>query len=571
MATNHDPTVIPMIERHRCDLPETNTSDPETLTEEAVLSFHNISYRETVQSGFPLRKKTQVIERLSNINGIMKPGLNAIMGPQDGCRSLLLDVLAARRDPCGLSGDILVNGKPRPANFKCTSGYVPQNDVVLGTVTVRDNLEFSAALRLPLTITRDEKRRRIDEVLELLHLDKDQNTKPRCKEVRKRTSIAMELIAEHPIVFLDDPTTGLDLGTTTDIILVLRGLSKKGRTIIFSINQPQYSIFRFFDSLTLVASGKVMLHGPAQDALEYFTSAGYKYESHDNPADFFLDIINGGFSDIEEECQEADEHKGLFGRRYQVIEKLANMYAQSRLHSDTRTQLDQLLGEQNLERSSTVVTTYVTPFWHQLRWITWRSFRNFTGFPWVTVIQAIIAVILAVLMSITFRLPQNVCTEVKTRAGLLFFLTGFECILSISAGELFMMDRNQFLHEHSSGYYRASSYFFGKLLADLIPRRLLPSITFTLITYVIAGMKTGVKGFFMMLFTVLMLASSASSLSLSLGAGGNTAAVPTTMITIYLMFMLFFSGLSLFSITFMTKLSWVLYVSIPHYGFKMYW
>ena len=67
MASNNDPTVIPMIERPHCDLPETNTSDPKTLTEEAVLSFHNISYRETVQSGFPLWKKTQVIERLSNI------------------------------------------------------------------------------------------------------------------------------------------------------------------------------------------------------------------------------------------------------------------------------------------------------------------------------------------------------------------------------------------------------------------------------------------------------------------------------------------------------------------------
>ena len=67
MASNNDPTVISMIERHLCDLPETNTSDLKTLTEEAVLSFHNISYQETVQSGFPLRKKAYVIERLSNI------------------------------------------------------------------------------------------------------------------------------------------------------------------------------------------------------------------------------------------------------------------------------------------------------------------------------------------------------------------------------------------------------------------------------------------------------------------------------------------------------------------------
>ncbi|KAL1763684.1 ATP-binding cassette sub-family G member 3, partial [Sigmodon hispidus] len=50
-------------------------------------------------------------------------------------------------------------------------------------------------------------------------------------------------------------------------------MSMRGRTIIFSINQPQYFIFRFFDSLTLVSSGKVMFHGPAQEALEYFTSA----------------------------------------------------------------------------------------------------------------------------------------------------------------------------------------------------------------------------------------------------------------------------------------------------------
>ncbi|XP_021018559.1 ATP-binding cassette sub-family G member 3 isoform X2 [Mus caroli] len=541
MASNKDPTVISMIERHLCDLPETNTSDLKTLTEEAVLSFHNISYQETVQSGFPFRKKTYVIERLSNISGIMKPGLNAIMGPQDGSRSLLLDVLAARRDPCGLSGDILINGKPRPANFKCTSGYVPHNDVVLGTVTVRDNLEFSAALRLPVTITRDEKRRRINEVLELLHLNKEQNIKPRSKELRKRTSIAMELVTEHPILFLDDPTTGLDLRTTTDVILVLRRMSKKGRTIIFSINQPQYSIFRFFDSLTLVASGKVMFHGPAQDALEYFRSAGYNYESHNNPADFFLDVINGSFSDIldtEGHSHEDDNYEELFERQYQVTGKLANMYAQSPLYSETRAILDQLLGEQKLERSSAVETTCVTPFCHQLGWIICRSFKNFKGFPWVTVIQAIITVILAAAVGTAFRVLKNDCIEVQMR------------------------------HEHTSGYYRVSSYFFGKLLAELIPRRLLPSTVFSLITYVIAGVKMSMNCFFTMICTIMVLAYSASSLPLSIGAGENAVAVPTLLVTIYFVFMLFFSGLSLYSGSFLPKLSWIQYFSIPHYGFR---
>ncbi|CAO2639102.1 ATP-binding cassette sub-family G member 3, partial [Lemmus lemmus] len=130
-------------------------------------------------------------------------------------------------------------------------------------------------------------RRRINEVLELLCLDKESNVKPRSKELRKRTSIAMELVAEHPILFLDDPTTDLDWSATIDVISILRRMSMRGRTIIFSINQPPYSIFKQFDSLTLVASGKVMFHGPAQEALEYFKSAGYNYDSHNNPADFF--------------------------------------------------------------------------------------------------------------------------------------------------------------------------------------------------------------------------------------------------------------------------------------------
>ncbi|KAL6031849.1 hypothetical protein STEG23_003154, partial [Scotinomys teguina] len=253
MSSNDVPVTIPMTERNPSDLPGMDTSDPNTLTGEAVLSFHDVSYRETVQSGFPFRKKISGIERLSNIR--------------------LLNVLAARKDPRGLSGDILINGKPRPAHFKCVSGYVPQNDVVMRTVTVRDNIEFSAALRLPMTVTREERRRRINEVLELLHLDKVADVKPRSKELKKRTSVAMELVAEHPILFLDDPTTGLDLRTTINVILVMKRMSMRGRTIIFSINQAQYNIFRIFDSLTLVASGKVMYHGPAQEALEYFTSA----------------------------------------------------------------------------------------------------------------------------------------------------------------------------------------------------------------------------------------------------------------------------------------------------------
>ncbi|KAK7828740.1 hypothetical protein U0070_006525 [Myodes glareolus] len=381
----------------------------------------------------------------------------------------------------------------------------------------------------------------------------------------------MELVTEHPILFLDDPTTGLDLSTTTDVISVLKMMSRRGRTITFSIKQPPYSIFRLFDSLNLVASGKVMFHGPAQEALEYFKSAGYNYDSHNNPADFFLDIINGSFSallDTEEDGHDVEKDKDLSERQHQVTENLANMYAQSSEYSKMRTELDPLLGKQNAgRRSVSEAITCVTPFWYQLGWIIHRSLKNIKGFPRIIIIKATITAIVALVLGTVFHVLQNDCTAVQGRAALLFLLTSFECITGMTTGELFVIDRDCFLHEHTSGYYRVSSYFLGKLLGDLVPRRLLPSIIFTVIVFSMTGVITDVKGFFTMIFTIMMLACCTSSMPLSLGAGENAAAAPTELITIYFTFMLLISGLSLYSVNLMRDLSWIKYLSIPHYGF----
>ncbi|XP_029886731.1 broad substrate specificity ATP-binding cassette transporter ABCG2-like isoform X2 [Aquila chrysaetos chrysaetos] len=266
----------------------------------SVVSFHNIQYSVKQSSGFLCKRKTVEKKILHNVYGIMKPGLNAILGPTGSGKSSLLDVLAARKDPAGLSGEVLIDGIPQPPNFKCISGYVVQDDVVMGTMTVRENLHFSAALRLPSSISVKEKEERVTQILSELGLTKVADAKVGTELIRgvsggerKRTNIGMELITEPPVLFLDEPTTGLDASTANAVLTLLKKLSRRGRTIIFSIHQPRYSIFKLFDSLTLLALGKVLYHGPAKQALEYFSSIGYECEPFNNPADFFLDIING--------------------------------------------------------------------------------------------------------------------------------------------------------------------------------------------------------------------------------------------------------------------------------------
>lgn len=104
-------------------------------------------------------------------------------------------------------------------------------------MTVRECLEFSAKLKL--TGTLESKLARVDKIIDELRLSKAQDTKiggPLVKGVsggeRKRTSIGVELITDPNLIFLDEPTTGLDSFTATSVMETLKDLSKKGRTIV---------------------------------------------------------------------------------------------------------------------------------------------------------------------------------------------------------------------------------------------------------------------------------------------------------------------------------------------------
>uniref|UniRef100_A0A3Q1GUM1 ABC-type xenobiotic transporter n=1 Tax=Acanthochromis polyacanthus TaxID=80966 RepID=A0A3Q1GUM1_9TELE len=170
--------------------------------------------------------------------------------------------------PSGLSGEVLIDGAPQPPNFKCLSGYVVQDDVVMGSLTVRQNLRFSAALRLPESVPQREKEARVNHLITELGLTKVADS--------KKLKITLMLYLDHILL----------------IHLFFR-MAEQGKNIILSIHQPRYSIYRLFDTLTLLVSGKLVYHGRAQSALAVFNKIGYHCEQNDNPADFFLDVING--------------------------------------------------------------------------------------------------------------------------------------------------------------------------------------------------------------------------------------------------------------------------------------
>ncbi|NXL05492.1 ABCG2 protein, partial [Mesembrinibis cayennensis] len=547
----------------------------------SILTFHNICYHVKMKTGFLCWQKTADKEVLRDVNGIMRPGLNAILGPTGSGKSSLLDILAARKDPHGLSGDILINGAPQPANFKCTSGYVVQDDVVVGTLTVRENLKFSAALRLPKSVKEQEKNERVNQIIKELGLSKVADSKVGTQFIRgvsggerKRTSIGMELITDPAILFLDEPTTGLDASTANAVLLLLKRMSKQGKTIIFSIHQPRYSIFRLFDSLTLLAAGRVLYHGPAQHAIEYFQSIGYECEPYNNPADFFLDIINGdstavAMSKIEEtNTAESTEEHAEYNKT--LAENLAEKYTNSAYYQETKAVLENSsLGNKKKTKAVFRQITYANSFLHQLKWVSKRTFKNLVGNPQASIAQLCVTAFLGLVVGAIFFGLKEDSAGLQNRLGAMFFLTTNQCFSSISAIELFVVEKKIFIHEYISGYYSTSPYFISKLMADLIPMRTMPSIIFTCIIYFMLGkygLKPTVEAFFTMMFTLMMVSYTATSMALAIAAGQSVVAVANLLMTITFVFMIIFSGLLVNLTSVMSWLSWLKYFSIPRYG-----
>uniref|UniRef100_A0A3B3V2R7 Broad substrate specificity ATP-binding cassette transporter ABCG2 n=1 Tax=Poecilia latipinna TaxID=48699 RepID=A0A3B3V2R7_9TELE len=515
----------------------------------STVSFHSIQYKVQMRSGFFCRAKPNPKEVLMDLNGIMRPGLNAILGPTGSGKSSFLDILAGRKDPLGLSGDVLVDGAPQPPNFKCLSGYVVQEDVVMGTLTVRQNLSFSAALRLPASVPQSEKEAQVDHLLRELCLTKVADTKLTrgiSGGERKRTSIGMELIIDPAVLFLDEPTTGLDASTANSVLLLLKRMASHGRTIIMSIHQPRYSIYRLFDTLTLLVGGRMVYHGPASNALDYFTNIGYPCEPHNNPADFFLDVINGDF------MKPTNVHDTELGStRQNIEERLVEEFKNSSYASDTRAELRRILQTKEcISQMRPGNITYNTSFLHQLQWVFQRTFQNLMLTPQTSVAQVGVNVFLALVVGAIFFTVQDDQSGLQNRSE---------------------------KHEYISGYYRVSVYFLSKILCDLAMRTV-TSVIFSVVVYFLIGLKSTVEAFLTFTFTVTLVAYTATAMTMAISANQSVVALANIFMTITFVFMMslhvdpclqIFSGLLVNLPSIVDWLAWLKYFSIPRYGFAL--
>ncbi|GKB66677.1 AAA+ ATPase domain-containing protein [Tanacetum coccineum] len=202
------------------------------------------------------------LQLLYDITGAFRPGvLTALMGVSGAGKTTLLDVLAGRKTSGTIEGDIKIGGYPKVQDtFARISGYCEQTDVHTPQITVEESVIFSAWLRLHHEVDSNTKYRFIEEILETVELYamKDAlvgipGVSGLSTEKRKRLTIAVEVVVNPSIIFMDEPTTGLDARSAAIVMRAVKNIVDTCRTIVCTIHQPSIDIFEAFDEVRVVS------------------------------------------------------------------------------------------------------------------------------------------------------------------------------------------------------------------------------------------------------------------------------------------------------------------------------
>lgn len=234
---------------------------------------------------------------LDDISLSVKPReLIGLLGPSGAGKSTLMNALNGFVKPSG--GKVLYNGVDLYQNLdalKSTIGFVPQEDIMHRQMTVRRCLYYAAKLRLPEDLSDEEINRRVEEMLETLKLDPQRWDNPVATlsgGQRKRVSLGIELLPKPGVLFLDEPTAGLDPRTETLMMMLFRQLANQGSTII--VTTHLLGSFGVLDKVVVLMQGRLIYYGPGTKFLQYFKAEAppdiYDDLTDNNTAPYSLEL-----------------------------------------------------------------------------------------------------------------------------------------------------------------------------------------------------------------------------------------------------------------------------------------
>ncbi|XP_061185805.1 protein white-like [Saccostrea echinata] len=456
---------------------------------------------------------------LHNVSGEIKPGrLVAIMGASGAGKTTLMNVLTFRNiRSLSIDGVIKINNRTvNKEDMNNMSAYLQQEDLFLGTMTVREHLQFKAYLQMDADVKTRE--RKVEEVIFELGLSKcadsvidmPYSNKRISGGERKRLSFAAELLTNPPLMFCDEPTSGLDSFMASSVIQSLKMLVHKGHTVLCTIHQPSSEVFALFDEIYLLAEGHCVFTGYTMYALDFFKRHGYPCPLNYNPADHF--ILTLAMVPGHEQTCHAKIHK--LRSEFEKAKELQfyNSEYPSSHSSDGKT-----------------LPRYQAPFLKQLRHLLWRSWITNIRNPNLVKIKFAEAILFAVILGLFYLKTDNDYKQddVMNINGCIFFAIvslSLDTILPIL--NVFPCEVPVFVREYGCKLYRIDVYYLSKIIVEIPFLVIIPTIFMSILYWMSGFVYTGIE-FFTAIGIAILVANTAAGFGyvISAGAPSITAAL----------------------------------------------
>ncbi|KAK9922025.1 hypothetical protein M0R45_030508 [Rubus argutus] len=445
---------------------------------------------------------------LNRVSGYAQPDrIMALMGPSGSGKSTLLDALAGRLPAnVRMSGDVILNGNKRSINSRDIS-YVTQEDIFLGSLTVRETLTYSAHLRLPSKLTKEEKIEVVEETLTKMGLQD-------CAEAhignwhlrgisngeKRRLSICIEILTQPHVMLLDEPTSGLDSASSFFVIWALRNIASDGRIVICSIHQPSSDVFNLFNDLVLVAGGETVYFGDAQKAVKFFSDAGFPCPTRKNPPEHYLRCISSDFDRVitalilsqrmnygsSSHVHPSNSQMNL--TTDEIKGKLINTYKASTFSIDARKRIREILLTENPSTKSNTVNSISC--WTQLWTLICRNSLNMSrdiGYYWL---RSLFYILIALSTGSFYYHIGTGTQAVVSRGKCDGFIYGLMICLSIGGIPFVIEELKVFRHERLGGHYGEALFVLSNFLSSL-PFIILMALSAGTILYYMVNFHTG--------------------------------------------------------------------------------
>ncbi|KJE94261.1 ABC transporter mdrA2 [Capsaspora owczarzaki ATCC 30864] len=544
------------------------------------LEFRDISFRATVNKerhvhnvwsdfkqmvGINPRPETTEYAVLDGVSGYLEPGDMCIVlgGPSSGKTSLLKAL--SNRLSNAVRGIIQVNGQKVPDNFNRVIGLVPQQDIHIPTLTVKETLRFAAELQLPESMPSEDKNDHVDVVLKLLGLAHAADTMLGNNLIRgvsggekKRVTIGVELLKTPNLMLFDEPTTGLDSAAAFNVMNHVRGIADVGFPCMVALLQPSKELYDLFNKVLLISNGQIVYFGPKDDALPYFESIGISCPAGLNPAEFLAQVA---------------DHPEKFVAPSVSAELSTEHFHEQFRKSDIYAELGRKLWKGVAPRNApppanpNVVPKYSNSVWTQFKLNLDRAIKINLRDPAGLQVRISRSIMTGFIVGTLFVQLGSDQVGARNKLGVIINSVAFFAFGAAAMIPLYLDERSVYNSQRSAKYFQPFSYFAAVNLAD-IPFTILEVLLFSIILYFTVGLRSGAGYFFYWVFMNLAVALWSNSFCRAMTTIAPSFSIANAVIPAVIAIFLLFNGYLVPYGSFPEGWKWMYWISPLHYSYE---